>query len=91
MRDDTYTFHYDGGHGWLAVPVDDVVTLGIAGDVSCYSYYDARTIYLEEDCDACLFMNAFRDRFGHEPEIREQDDGEDSPIRALPRFEGSIR
>lgn len=50
-----YTFHSDSGHGWLQVPVKDVIESGI--EVSDYSYRLNDTAYLEEDSDAGKFLN----------------------------------
>ena len=60
----TYRFYEDCGHGWLRVPFAELVQLGIAGDISHYSYIkpskDGRTLhgYLEEDCDYSHFAQA---------------------------------
>lgn len=51
-----YVFHTDPGHGWMAVKRAELVKLGIAGQVSHFSYQNGGTIYLEEDCDAPLFL-----------------------------------
>lgn len=53
-----YTFHYDPGHGWLEVPLSELRKLGIADKISIYSYMSGDVAYLEEDCDAPLFMGA---------------------------------
>lgn len=49
---ETYTFHADPGHGWLEVPLHTCEGLSI----SLYSYTDGVSAYLEEDCDAPLWM-----------------------------------
>ena len=49
-----YTFIIDPGHGWLRVPLAEIRGLAI----SSYSFRDANYAYLEEDCDAPLFMRA---------------------------------
>lgn len=49
-----YTFFTDPGHGWLRVPLADLHEVGFKP--SKYSYYDKDYAYLEEDCDAPLFM-----------------------------------
>jgi len=56
----TYKFIADGGHGWLRVPTKELVELGIADMVSAYSSFspDGNYTYLEEDCDATLFIDA---------------------------------
>lgn len=58
MKTQRLTFHTDPGHGWLEVTRADLVELGILGLVSAYSYTDGPRIYLEEDCDATLYMDA---------------------------------
>ena len=50
--------HSDAGHGWLAVKTKELVELGIADKISSYSFYKGKTTYLEEDCDAGLYINA---------------------------------
>lgn len=54
-------WHTDPGHGWLAIPARQLADLGIAGDISVYSYVsaDGETVYLEEDCDARVFARAY--------------------------------
>ena len=57
----TYTWYSDPGHAWLKVPLPELKVLGILGDISAYSYYYAGQAYLEEDCDAGVFINALRE------------------------------
>jgi len=44
-------FYSDPGHGWGAVKRKVLVDLGIASQISPYSYQKGDTVYLEEDCD----------------------------------------
>jgi hypothetical protein len=81
----TYTFHTDPGHGWLEVPMTDIDRLGLASKISRYSYRKGETAYLEEDCDASLFVEAIK-ASGSEFKYSEQTTNADSFIRALPRF-----
>lgn len=53
-----YVFHSDAGHGWLAVKRKELIRLGILNKVTPYSYQRGGTVYLEEDCDASLFIGA---------------------------------
>lgn len=53
----TYTMYSDPGHGWLKVTKADLAKLGITDKVSSYSYMRGNYAYLEEDCDASLFLN----------------------------------
>lgn len=57
-----YTFHSDAGHGWLEVHKDELDLFGIADKVSSYSYVRGDKVYLEEDCDAALFINAVENK-----------------------------
>lgn len=54
----TITFISDPGHGWLAVPLADVLRLGIEPSEYSFISDDGQTAYLEEDCDASLFIDA---------------------------------
>jgi len=67
-----FNYYSDPGHGWIKVPISLLEGLGIAGKVSRYSYMRKGFGYLEEDCDASLFFNAYRLKFGFDPIIREQ-------------------
>ena len=46
----------DSGHGWLAVKRKDI-PLEILNQISRFSYQRGDSVYLEEDCDASLFVN----------------------------------
>jgi len=78
-----YTFHQDPGHGWLAVPLEELTRLKITP--SRYSYRDASTAYLEEDCDAGLWIEA-KKAAGEPYRIKEQHTNRDHWIRNLNRF-----
>jgi len=81
-----YTFHADSGHGWLGVKRVDVNALGVAGDVSPFSYQRGDTVYLEEDRDAQLFLRAFEAAVGHAPSIRVGASPDRSPIRSYASY-----
>ena len=70
MENKTYIFHTDPGHGWLAVPFKDIHRLGIGEKISGYSYIKGKTAYLEEDCDAGVFIDAYKKEFGKMFEFR---------------------
>ena len=55
-------FYEDPGHGWLAVPLELLDSLGLVDRVSSYSYIRGRFAHLEEDCDYSLFAAAMRER-----------------------------
>lgn len=66
----TFDYIQDPGHGWIKTPVKLLIELGIASEISSYSYYRDGFAYLEEDCDAARFFNAFNARFGIDPKLR---------------------
>lgn len=60
LRAKKYKFISDPGHGWLEVPQVDILTAGIQSKISGYSYINKGMVYLEEDCDAGLFIDAVK-------------------------------
>jgi hypothetical protein len=54
----SYRFIEEPGHGWLEVPKAELVALGIAGQISPYSYQKGELAYLEEDSDLSKFAKA---------------------------------
>jgi hypothetical protein len=73
-RQGTFTFFSDAGHGWLKVPKAMLVDLGIAGEISHYSYQYGDYAYLEEDCDMGIFIQAYKGRgFNFEYRTRNSD------------------
>jgi len=48
----------DPSHGWLAVPREMLEELGITEKISNCSYERGDFVFLEEDCDMPLFLNA---------------------------------
>lgn len=53
-----YKYFQDPGHGWVQVPLDHLQQAGVGGDVSDYSFQKGRYVYLEEDCDAPMYLKA---------------------------------
>ncbi len=60
MEQRNLRFIEDPGHGWLEVDRADLIKLNIADKISHCSYQRGPTgkAYLEEDCDAALFIDA---------------------------------
>lgn len=62
------TFFHDPGHGWLRVPLEQIVALGLheEGCISRYSFIERwgtgnrAYAYLEEDLDAGVYTEARR-------------------------------
>jgi hypothetical protein len=82
----TFTFHTDPGHGWLEVTFNDLSAVGVTlNQISKYSYADSRNgrLYLEEDCDAAIFIAAFVEKHGEVPTLTERY-AEHTFVRRLP-------
>lgn len=68
MKTRNLRFIEDPGHGWLEVDKVDLVELEIANKISHFSYMDKgqggithSKVYLEEDCDAGIFIDAAKE------------------------------
>lgn len=55
-------FFSDPGHGWARVPRAKLVKLGIADKISSFSYQKGVNVYLEEDCDLSVYIEALKAR-----------------------------
>jgi hypothetical protein len=64
-----YDFYEDPGHGWAKVKRAVIDKLGIAEEVSSYSYQRGDFVYLEEDGDLGLLCTELRLR-GVVPQLR---------------------
>src|SRR6056300_1327102 len=86
----TYIWAVDAGHEWLAVKKQELEDLGIANDISTYSYQKGGTAYLESDCDAARFIDAYKARHGVEPKTKQGKHWDRQPCRSfdmyVPRF-----
>ena len=58
MKTKKYHVYSDSGHGWAKVKFSEIVKLGIQDKISQYSYARGEYLYLEEDCDLSLFVDA---------------------------------
>jgi len=82
-----FTFHTDPSHGWLEVPVAELHRINLTpSDFSAYSYQQGEVVYLEEDCDAPVFMRTYEANIGPIA-IVEKFSHYDHWIRSLPRIE----
>jgi hypothetical protein len=84
-----FAFYSDVGHGWLRVPLDMLRELGILEQITHYSYKKDNHVFLEEDLDAHTFYNAFVEKYGYEPEIKNQHN-ETSFVRGLESFKVAV-
>ena len=86
MRSLKLVYHNDPGHGWLGVKSKLLLELGIADRISHCSYLRGKTAYLEEDCDADVFINAAKEE-GWEVKIVTNRSDSRSPIRSYPCYD----
>lgn len=79
--------HSDPGHAWYEAPRAELDRLGLTSKISAYSYasHDKQTVYLEEDCDAPLYLQALNDE-GRKFRLCDMHVDHDSALRTLPRF-----
>ena len=85
-----FDFHQDGGHAWLKVSKDLFnKTNASIEHISRFSYEDNNNYYLEEDCDATMYLNNLKKQ-GIQYSFIIIDDGDYSPIRELERISTTI-
>lgn len=82
----TYHFYSDSGHGWLKVPLKDIIKLGIQDKISGCSYERGTFVYLEEDCDAQIFLEALGKDWKDKVIIKESWTNKRSRIRAYASY-----
>jgi hypothetical protein len=70
MKTYNCTAFSDPSHGWLRVSKTLVLSLGIYENISSFSYENGRFVYLEEDRDYALFLDAMT-KVGRPLNIRE--------------------
>jgi hypothetical protein len=80
-------FFSDPGHGWLEVQKNDLEKLGIASKITDFSYQKNSKVYLEEDIDAQVYLEAAKGA-GWEVGITESYIEKESWIRNLKAYEG---
>lgn len=80
-------FHNDPRHGWLEVPLTDLDTLRIKGEISACSYQDQDNAYLEEDLDAGVYLRAAR-AAGWQVKTEDCYTNRDSFVRTLRSYGG---
>lgn len=82
------TYHTDPAHGWLEVNRADLDALDISHRITPYSYEKGSSVYLEEDCDASLFMDTAK-AAGWVFNITEAY-ADPSPVRSYARYQPRI-
>jgi len=91
LKGKKYRLFSDPGHSWLEVSFDELVSLGINKKITAWSYYKGNNVYLEEDCDAPLFLQTKKDLTGEITEYEEITSDYNSPIRSYsPYYFGTM-
>lgn len=86
-KEKTFTIivYSDPGHAWGKVKRSVLHNLGIANNISSYSYQRGEYVYLEEDCDLsalCMALNQRNTRI----KFVEKHTDRDSRIRSYERY-----
>ena len=69
-----FLFITDPGHGWLVCNIDDANAVGLSiYEFSSSSFVEDGVLFLEEDCDATLFVLAYEAAIGQKPTFRFRD------------------
>jgi len=58
-------WYSDPAHSWLKVKYSELEELGIQCKISPFSYRNGEDVYLEEDCDAPMYITAVNKILGH--------------------------
>ena len=82
----SYNFYSDPGHGWLRVEKKDVLALAIQNKISSCSYKNGTGIFLEEDGDMGVFLDAYKEKCGTLPKINYHTTNRTSRIRKYPSY-----
>jgi len=82
----TYIWAIDAGHEWLAVRKSELEELGIADQISAYSYQKGSTAYLEGDCDAARFLDAYKATHGVEAKTKQGKQWDRQPCRSFEQY-----
>lgn len=85
MKKITLNIYEDPGHGWAKVKKDLLVKLGIADQITCFSYQRGDYVYLEEDMDLGTLLGALKNR-GVSVKFREFHTNKSSKIRSYNSF-----
>lgn len=76
----------DPGHSWFKVSIQRLIKLGIAHQISAYSYRRGDWAYLEEDCDAAVLFEAVQRATGKPPAYRNRFSDKQSRVRNYPSY-----
>lgn len=82
----SFKAYSDSQHGWIAVKRRLLLELGILYKITQFSYQRGKTVYLEEDCDADTFIEAFVKAYNTQPILTHNYVDGNSPIRSYEGF-----
>lgn len=78
--------HYcDAGHGWIKVSRKALENLNLLEKINHYSYQRGDYVYLEEDCDAALYLDCL-DKAGIKYQLIHTHSDKTSKIRGYDNF-----
>ena len=80
-----YRFFSDPGHSWLEVSFEEIAHLGLQEQITAWSYIKGPYLYLEEDYDAPLFLQA-KKHAGEVVEYVEVTADYNSPVRGYNHY-----
>lgn len=60
MKKVTLNFYSDPGHGWAKVNINVLKKLNIVDKISLFSYRKGNNVFLEEDCDYFVLIEALK-------------------------------
>lgn len=85
MKTFNIIIYTDPGHGWGKVRKSVLSNLGIAGDITPFSYQRGDYAYLEEDCDLSLLCKRLAE---HDTKVKfvERHTDKQSRIRSYERY-----
>lgn len=85
MKNKTVYVYSDSGHAWAKVLRKDLLKLGVLGQISSFSYQRDEYVYLEEDKDLSIYVNALKNK-GLNPKFKEFNSQKSSKIRSYQKY-----
>ena len=86
-----YLYITDAGHGWLKVPLAELINLAITENISTCSYQYDGNVYLEHDIDASIFANVMASRGRKFKPLHVNCSVRGCMVRGYPRYKGYIK
>ena len=81
MKTLSFNCYSDPGHGWIKVSKKLIAKLNIADKITAFSYQRGDQVFLEEDCDASLFVQTLELK-GIKPVFKQFNSNKSSKIRS---------